>query len=120
MADLAVGDVLTTVEQLDACPTGTIIRSNRQVVAVAEDAGQVRPWAVVGDTSPRESGELLRRDVWGSEWEVVWVPPITRIEWETVLRNGSVDLPPEGARWLDPFNGSRVRVTVEKVGPDHE
>lgn len=121
MSSPQVGDVLTTPAELDACPTGTIVRKNDHWIFVHQ--GGI--WGVTGAYS-RTSADVF--DV-VDEVTVIWLPPVTRVEFEAVVQDMGCDgiVRPIVNRgitgpWTDliPFVGSRVRVTVETIGADDE
>lgn len=120
MSSPQVGDVLTTSAQLDACPTGTIVRKNDHWIFVRVNG----EWDVTGAYSSRTSDGVF--DV-VDEVTVIWVPPVTRAEITTdtwIIDDGEVTFPRVPPELLGLVRsvlvGGRVRVTVEKIGNDDE
>lgn len=112
------GDVLTTVEQLDACPEGTIVRYSDVWVFVHRDDGE---WEVTGAVSARTSDEVFDAV---DEVTVIWLPAPTKAE--TTIDRWHIDAEavwfPHTRELVDllhsvPLTG-RVRVTVERIGAD--
>lgn len=109
MADLAVGDVLTTVEQLDALPNDATIRPTRRRGRATEKVGE-KTWYIAGIDMPRGTHELLKLE---PEWQVIWLPPpppITEVTFETAVVWLDFDIPDDALP--DSFEGRQVVVTV--------
>ena len=123
MSSPQVGDVLTTIEQLDACPPLTVLHAGVKGPAELWTVG----WRRAGDDGRYSARDLLQDT---AEWTVLWLPPVTEIEaTATVIDRGcnasqigalAWDDDGAAARLLDGWIGERVRVTVRKIGDGGE
>lgn len=101
MSSPQVGDVLTTIDQLDACPVGTIVRS---VHGVTVEKGFCGGWFRPGHAEPFDALELFR--IFDDRWEVVWVPPVTEVTFDALVKDQGCD---------GVVRPSEVRVKVRKI-----
>ena len=75
MRDIAVGDTVTTVDQLTALPVGTVIRSEGGLVAERDEPPF--PWEALGDKSMTHDQAAHH-----GPWTVLYLPtppPVTEI-----------------------------------------
>lgn len=129
VADLAVGDVLTTTEQLDSCPVGTIVYNQRDGAALLIDGPQEPHWSLSGKRGEWTSFGMLDQTF---GWTVVWLPPpppITEVMFEATVLDVGCDgavgpavVRDTTASWLDlePLIGKAVVVTVRVKEADDE
>jgi len=129
MPDIAVGDTVTTAEQLAALPVETVIRSEGGLIAERGEPPVSRGplggfhWEVLGGLrSKTHLGASFH-----SPWTVLWLPPapVTEVTFDATVMSefgngGFFSLAGADRLALKPLVGSDVTVTVRRKDTDDE
>ena len=117
MPDIQVGDTITTVDQLEALPVGTVIRSEGGLVAERYDSDF--SWRMAGDDWTRHIDD--DRAAHHAPWTVLYLPPpppVTEVTFDATVSGYELHMYGPALMELNRMDGAKVTVIVRRKDTD--